>query len=374
VRRPRFLDYYRQFEALSNEESSRRLKARRDAERSKEIELAPAIDLSRPDWHEPPDPEIVNAATFALRRAINRYPDAAGGVAREALAARHGVPTERVALGHGAAQLIQASIRRLGTGGSVLLPWPSWSPLPALVARTGARPVLVECPEGPDPSRIAAAAAREGDVRAVVLCSPSDPTGALVGPAVLRELSEVLPGDAGILLDEALVDFAGEEASAVGLTDEIPALLVFRSFSKAWALAGLRAGSVVGAPDAAGVLTELTPGLGVSAPAQAAMAAAVEPDGRPLLRLTRRAAAVAAERRRLADLLRGSGFQVHPSDAHLVWLAHPDHEAHDLVHALAEQRIAVAPGSEWGDGRHIRVTLRDRAATERLASGLLSIQ
>jgi histidinol-phosphate/aromatic aminotransferase/cobyric acid decarboxylase-like protein len=57
-----------------------------------------------------------------------------------------------------------------------------------------------------------------------------------------------------------------------------------------------------------------------------------------------------------------------------VWLAHPDHEAHDLVHALAEQRIAVAPGSEWGDGRHIRVTLRDRAATERLASGLLSIQ
>ena len=72
MRRPRFLDYYRQFEAVSPEEDSRRLRARREAERSQAMELAPSLDLSRPEWHEPPDPEIVNAATFALRGPINR--------------------------------------------------------------------------------------------------------------------------------------------------------------------------------------------------------------------------------------------------------------------------------------------------------------
>lgn len=370
MRRPRILDYYRQFEALDPQEHSQRLKARRDEERSRELELAPVVDLSRPDWHEPPDPELVNAATFALRRAINRYPEAQGGPAVEAIAAHLGLDPDRIALGHGAAQLIQAAVRRLAVGGSLLVPWPSWSPLPALAARTGARPVFVECPGGFDPERVAAAAATEDDVRAVAVCSPNDPTGELVSAAQLRALAELTPAGTAILLDEALVEFAAPAASLTPLVDEIPSLIVFRSFSKAWALAGLRAGYAVAGEQAAEIVAELSPGLGVSQPAQAAMAAALEPGGKPLRRLERRAKAVAAERERLIRLLDDSAYELAPTRAHVVWLGHAELDGSDLAHELAERRLVVAPGSEWGDSRRVRITLRDRASTERLVSAL----
>lgn len=368
MRRPRLFDYYRQFEALGPEEESRRLRRMREEQRSRELELAPVLDLSRAEWPEPPDPEIVNSATFALRRAINRYPDASGSPAREAIAGHHGIDAGRIAAGHGAAQLIQAAVRRLAAGGSVAIPWPSWSALPGLVARAGARPVLV--PGGPDPERLAAAA---GDVRAVVLCSPNDPTGALVDAGSLRALADRLGPDVAILLDEALVEFAGSGASAVPLTAELPTLLVFRSFSKAWALAGLRAGYVVSGEGGAGFLGELGPGLGVAAPSLAAMSAALEPGGRALRRLDRRLDAVAAERRRLERMVQDLPVRAEPTAAHLVWLSHDGLDGASLAHELAEQRILVAPGAEWGDERHVRIALRDRPSTERLVSALRTL-
>ena len=99
----RFLGYYRQFEELSPEEVSRELKQRRDDEKAQALTETPSLDLSSPAWHEPPHAEIVNAATFALRRAVNAYPDAS--TALEALAARHGVAPERVVAGHGAGEV-----------------------------------------------------------------------------------------------------------------------------------------------------------------------------------------------------------------------------------------------------------------------------
>lgn len=366
--RPRFLDYYRQFEALSPEEDSRRLRERRDAERSRELDVAPALDLGRPEWHEPPDPDIVNAATFALRRAINHYPPDGGGAAREAIALHHGIDADRIVVGHGAAQLVQAAVRRFAAGGAVAIPWPSWSALPALVARTGARPVPVPGPL--DPERLAAA---DDDLRAVLVCSPNDPTGALADEATLRALAAALPPDVPILLDEALVEWAGPGASAVPLTAELPGLVVFRSFSKAWAMAGMRVGYALGGPEAAGALTELSPGLGVATPALAAVSSALEPGARPLERLGRRVAAAATERDRLGRALEDLPLTMAPSAAHFVWLSHDRLEGPALAHALARRRILVAPGTEWGDEDHVRVTLRDRAATERLLSALRAL-
>lgn len=361
MKRPRLLDYYRQFEAISPEENSRRLKERRDAERSKDMELAPGLDLSRSEWHEPPDPEIVNAATFALRRSLNLYPQDA---ARAAVAARHGLPEEQVALGHGAGQLIQAAVRSLAAGGEVVVPWPAWSALPALILRSAAKPVPVS-----------------GDVldavtagtRAVVVASPNDPTGAVLSHGQVRELARALPPQVTLLLDEALVEWAGEEASCVPLVQELPNLLVFRSFSKAWALAGLRIGYAAGPADAAALLSELSPGLGVTAPGQFAIAAALEGHERVRARLDRRVRTVRGERDRLAQKLSGTGFGFEPSGAHFVWLRHEQLDGRAIFHGLADQRIHVAHGADWNDDRHVRVSLRDRAATERLVSALRSL-
>src|SRR5918993_2157827 len=107
----RFLGYYRQFEELSPEEVSRELRARRDEEKAQALTETPALDLASPAWHEPPHAEIVNAATFALRRAVNAYPDASSAL--EALAARHRVAPERVVAGHGAGELLRAALQAL---------------------------------------------------------------------------------------------------------------------------------------------------------------------------------------------------------------------------------------------------------------------
>src|SRR4051794_14136750 len=237
--RRRLTDYYRQFEALSPEENAARLVAQRRAEQAAAIELTPDLDLATTAFHEPPDPEVVNAATFALRRRINTYPETGPGAAVRAIAAHHGVPAERVALGHGAGQLLQAALRELAAGGEAVLPWPTWSPLPALARRAGVQPVPVAM-EG-DIDLDALSGAINDRTRAVVICSPNDPTGALVDREALRSFAAGLPPEVSVLLDEALVEFAGEQASAVGLVGELENLIVFRSFSKAWSMAGLRA-------------------------------------------------------------------------------------------------------------------------------------
>jgi histidinol-phosphate aminotransferase len=372
VRRPRFLDYYRQFEALSPEEDAARLRVRRDAEKAKALEVTPVLDLSRPEWHEPADPEVINAATYAMRRAINRYPDPSGGPAREAVASRHGVPVEQVALGHGSAQLMQAALREVAHGGEVVIAWPSWGPLPALAARAGATPVPVEL----DPAGVVdlqAMSEAAAGARAVVLCSPNDPTGALVDTDDLQRFVTGLPEDAPVLLDEALIDFPGEGVSSVGLVAGLPNLIVFRSFSKAWAMAGYRAGYAVGAPEQADLLSRMTPGLGVATPTLAAIAAALDPTKRGRQLMERRRETVATERERLQRLLEGSPYSMAPSRSCYVWLSGEGMEGTAIARGLSEARIIVAPGVDWGDSDHVRVTLRDKAATERLGSSLLSL-
>ena len=169
----RFLDYYRQFEELSPEEISRELVERRHAERAQALTEVVPLDLASPAWHEPPDAEAVNAATYALRRALNAYPDA--GPLREAIAARHGLAVEQVAVGHGAGELLRAALRPFR--GEVAIAWPGWGHLPRLVDEAGGTPVPVE----PDLDALLAVRAE-----ALVVCSPNDPTGELIDLAALR--------------------------------------------------------------------------------------------------------------------------------------------------------------------------------------------
>ena len=204
----RLRDYYRQFEELSPEEISRGLREQRDAERASALAEVPPLDLSSPAWHEPPDPEAVNAATYALRRAVNTYPDDAP--LREAIAARHGVRADRVAPGHGAGELLHAAFRAIGGGGQVAIAWPGWGPLPRLVHEAGGVPVPVRLdPAGaPDPEALIAAVGP--DTTAVALCSPNDPTGAAVPAAGLQTLAEQLDERIWLIIDAALADFMGQ--------------------------------------------------------------------------------------------------------------------------------------------------------------------
>jgi histidinol-phosphate aminotransferase len=373
----RLRDYYRQFEELSPDEISRGLRERRDTERASALAEVPPLDLSTPAWHEPPDPEAVNAATYALRRAVNTYPDDAP--LREAIAARHGVTADKVAPGHGAGELLHATFRAIGGGGKVAIAWPGWGPLPRLVHEAGGAPLPVPLAGtgAPDPDALAAAVGR--DTTAVALCTPNDPTGAAVPSDALLRLAESLDERIWLVIDAALADFEGgsdpltghagsDPVTARGGSDPLTArerVLVVRSFSKAHAMAGFRAGYAL-AGDAE-LIERLSPAGGVSAPAQAAMLWAVK-DGDALV--ARRRATAARERERLAEALRGTPFSFPAGHGHLVWLASTEHDGGTIARGLAARRIYVTPGSAWGDDLHVRVALRDGAATDRLTAAL----
>jgi histidinol-phosphate/aromatic aminotransferase/cobyric acid decarboxylase-like protein len=143
-------------------------------------------------------------------------------------------------------------------------------------------------------------------------------------------------------------------------------VLVVHSGSKAHALAGLRAGYALGR-DAA-LLERLAPAAGgIAAPAQAALAWSVESGADSV---ARRRAAIAAARADFARALEGTSFSFADGVGPLVWLGSSRHDGRAIASALAAKRITVMPGSAWGDEAHVRLTLRDRAATDRLLAAL----
>lgn len=357
----RFLDYYRQFDEMTPEEISADLRARRDEERAKQLQEVPALDLSSGAWPGPPHAEAVNAATFALRRALNAYPDPAPAIA--AIAERHGLDGDRVATGHGAGELLRAALTAIAPGGEVAVAWPAWGPLPRLVHEAGGTPVPVPLGAGGAADTEALLAASTPATRAVVLCTPNDPTGAAADPAGLARLAAELPEPVWLIVDAALAPFAPDDPSA--LVDARARVLVVHSASKAHALAGLRAGYALG--PAGSVLERMAPVEGLASPALAALAWTVAAGDAAV---ERRRVHAQTERQRLARALEGTPLSFPAGHGHLIWLGSERHDGRTLAGHLASRRIAVLPGTAWGDDARVRIALRDAAATERLAAAL----
>ena len=356
----RFREYYRQFEEMPPEELSLELRARRDEEKRRALSRVAPLDLSGTAWHEPPHPDAVNAATFALRRALNAYPDPSAAPVREALAERHGVAPEQVVLGHGAGELLRAACAvLLAGGGDAVVAWPGWQPLPGIVEAAGGRPL----PAAPAPAELIE---RARHARAVLVTSPADPTGTVLGRGALRDVCAGVPEGVTVIVDEALGEFEPDAEDAAGLVAELPNLLIVRSFSKAHAMAGLRAGAALGA---ARLVARLAPSGGIGAPAQAAAAWAVSERGLELA--ARRRAAAAAGHRQLAAALAGSPLSALPAAVPFAWISSGAEDGAAIVARLASSQVFVAPGRLWGDDRHVRAALRGPAAIERLAAALV---
>jgi histidinol-phosphate aminotransferase len=359
------LDYYRQFEGMSEEEVNAGLRAQAAERKRKALTRVDTLDLSHTTWPELPHPRIVNAITYVARRGLYSYPHLSGSDLRAQLAERHGVEPARLILGNGAAELLSAATRALIEPGQRLLtPWPSY-PLYPLMARR-AHGIAARVPGGVD---ALLEAAREPDVRVIALASPNDPTGELLPTAELERLLDGLPEGVGVLLDEALVEFADAQptGSSLALLESHPRLLVFRSFSKAWGLAGLRIGYAIGGPGSQELLAELEPDLGVSEVSQAGALEALRTCSELI---DRRVHTICVERPRLTAALRERGFEVSDSQANFLWAAHPSIEGGELAARLARAGVLVAAGDALGQPRHVRIGLYSAGATDRLLAAI----
>jgi histidinol-phosphate aminotransferase len=359
------LDYYRQFESVPEEEVNRGLREQAGERKRKALVRVPALDLSQTTWPGLPHVNVVNAITFIARRGLQRYPYTRGADLRSELASRHGLDTTRLIVGNGAAELLGAATRALIEPGQKLItPWPSYPLFPIMARRAHGQAVLVA---GGVDALLAAVAGH--DTRVVALASPNDPTGELFAAAELQRLLRELPDGVAVLLDEALVEFAGPQAAgaSLALLEQHPRLLVFRSFSKAWGLAGLRCGYALGGPGSEALLAELEPDLGVSEISQAAALEALRTGSEPL---AKRVSAVSEQRAILTTALRERHFEVSNSQANFLWVAHPTLDGTELTARLHSAGILVAAGAALGEPRHIRVSLRDEAATTRLLGAI----
>jgi histidinol-phosphate aminotransferase len=358
-------DYYRQFQAMPEEEVNAGLREQASERKRKALTRVETLDLSVTTWPEPAHPRIVGAVTFVARRGLHRYPHVRGSQLRDELAERCGSDPARVILGNGAAELLGSATRALMEPGQRLLThWPSYPLYPIMARRAHGRAVRVS--GGVD---ALLEAALEPDVRVIALASPNDPTGELLPASELQRLLAGLPDGVAVLLDESLVEFADAQpmSASLALLREHPRLLVFRSFSKAWGLAGLRVGYAIGGPGSEELLAELEPDLGVSEVSQAGALEAL----RSCTELTEgRVRLICQERPRLTAELRARGLKVADSQASFVWAAHPVLEAGELAARLARAGVLVAAGEALGEPRHVRIAIRSAAASDRLLAAI----
>jgi histidinol-phosphate aminotransferase len=351
-----FRDYYRQFDDIDEAKLNLERRARRQEEKRQALARLPEVDLSGTEWPDLPHSEVMNAAIARARGLVNRYPDRHAERVRRLLAERHGVEPEQIALGNGAAELLQsAALALLGPGSELLTPWPSYPLYPLVAAHAGARPVFAANGLG-----------NEGmgeRVRVLVICNPNDPTGDYLASGELRALLAGLPEQVHVLLDEALVHFQDVEEldACLRLVDEFPRLLVVRTFSKIYGLSGLRAGYAVGSDPA--LLAAVAPVLGVNALTQAALEHALRTGD---AEIERRRRTVSTERGRLTEGLRALGADVGDSQANFVWLRAPGLTGDALAQALRRQGVIVAPGGPLGADDHVRIGLLNQATTERV--------
>jgi histidinol-phosphate aminotransferase len=363
------LDYYKQFDDMSEEEISARLLAKRDEARAKALAHIPTMDLSGTEWPDFPNSEVMNASIYVARGRINGYPDRHAEQLRRSLAERHDVDPERIAVGNGAAELLQAAAYALlGGGGELVSPWPSYPLYPLMAARAGGKAVAVDLAHDTvDPDRTLAAIG--SDTRLLVICNPNDPTGTYISSSDLGALLSRLPEHVHVLLDEAYIHFqeVEDEDACLRLTDAFARLLVFRTFSKAYGLSGLRIGYVVGSPQSAEILARIAPVLGVNALSQAAADYAVGIADREL---SARRRLVSEQRERLLEELRGLGVQATPTQANFIWMKVDGISGADLAARLERERVLVAPGGPLGADDHVRAAIRGARETDRLLLAL----
>lgn len=360
------LDYYRQFSGMSDEEVGEVFRSRSTERRQQALARIEALDLSRTTWHEFPHPDVVAAVTFAARGALNRSPDPDAVQLRTDIARRSGLEPTRVVAGHGAAQLLADAARALlEPGDELLTPWPSYGLYPRMARQAGARAIPLA--GGFDAERLLAAVTDH--TRVIVICNPNDPTGEYLGSGELAWLLEQLPERVWVLLDEALGHFveAEDADAALPLLEDHERLLVFRTLSKAYGLAGLRCGWALGGAGAEKVLGDIAPELGLSTPVQAGALTALAECG-PLL--ARRRAAVVAERARLLEAFAGSGVEAAPSQANFLWLRRPGVPGAELMEELRHGAVLAWPGREVGDEERVRVAVQSGPAGDRLLEAL----
>lgn len=321
-------------------------------------EGAPGDKLSSNENPYPPLASVQDALIRATG-SVNRYPDLAATELVAALAHRFGVPVEHVATGTGSVGVLQQLVQATaGPGDEVLHAWRSFEAYPIVTRVSGATSVGVPLASGGRHDLPAMAGALTVRTRLVLVCTPNNPTGAVVHRDELVAFLDEVPPDVLVVLDEAYTEFVRDPDAPDGLElyRERPNVAVLRTFSKAYGLAGLRVGFAIAHTPVADALRKTAVPFGVSGLAQVAAVASLAAEAE----LAERVDHLVAERERVGAELRMQGWTPPDSEANFVWL---ETGAATAAFAAACDEAGVVVRPFLGDG--VRVTIGKPEANDR---------
>jgi histidinol-phosphate aminotransferase len=324
-------------------------------------------------WNEdlfgPPE-HVLAAASEAVAQA-NLYPERAFADFREALASWLGVPSGSVIPAHGAQALISsiASVF-IADGAQVVVPELTYGLYAQVSAAAGAVVTRV-APDGLalDLDGIAAAA-RRVQARVVWICDPNNPTGTLISRGRWSAFLEELPPETTVIADEAYIDFADPAARCDRPSDVLAdrPVIVVRSFSKIFGLAGLRLGYAIADPAVARLLDVVQEPFNVNRVALAAGIASLADPGF----VERRRAELAVARAVLESELSQAGIRVLPSQANFS-LVELGRDEQPVCLALLQRGVLIRPGSGFGLPGFARITIAPEATMRRAARELIDV-
>jgi histidinol-phosphate aminotransferase len=308
----------------------------------------------------PPLPAVRSAMIRSLY-AANRYPEFLPERLRGLIAGRIGVPADRVVLGAGATGVVSQALQALTVAGdAIAMSSPTFDGYPIVAQMARLRSVTVPLDEHGrnDLDALADAAAA---ARVVVVCRPHNPTGTLEPAAALLRFLRRVPRDTFVLLDEAYIEFAAPEhhIEVSALVSRFPNVVVVRTFSKAYGLAGLRIGYGVAAPDLARTLWAQQLPFGIASTCLLSVAASYNAEHE----LQQRIRAITAERRYLRVRLGALGVYTTDAHANFVYLAPKDGPWHEVFGAGGPHVRHYPDGGA-------RITVGNRASTLAVLSAV----
>jgi histidinol-phosphate aminotransferase len=316
----------------------------------------------------PPHPKVIEAIEAATA-AMNRYPDPEATLLRRRIAERFETEPGRVAVGNGSCEILLAAAEALcEPGDEILYAWPSFSIYPYLPALSGAREVRVGLGEGGVHDLDAMAAELSAATQLLVICNPNNPTATHLPAPDIAAFCERVPPHVTVALDEAYVEFQTDDDpdASLDLLADFPNLVILRTFSKCYGLAGLRVGYAIGSARFRSAVDAVRQPFSVNALAQAAGAEAIRHQDD----VERRVEGAIAERIRVEGALRAMGLTTAETQANFSWAHLGDADEAEVVAGLAERNIAVRPGTPLGAPGHIRVTYGTAAEDDRFLAAL----
>lgn len=322
-----------------------------------------AFKLSSNENPFEPLPAVLDAIAES---SINRYPEGSAAALRSLIGQRYGISAERVQVGAGSvsvlAQLISAAA---ASGDEVLYSWRSFEAYPLLVSTAGATSVMV--PNTPShrhdlPAMLAAITER---TRLIIVCSPNNPTGTIVTAREFADFLAAVPPTILVVLDEAYIEFVADPDAVrgAGLLDDHPNLVVLRTFSKAYGLAGLRIGYAVGSEYVMDAARSVAIPLSVTEPAQRAAIASLQHEEELLSRVVH----LNAVRDRIWAGLLELGWDVPRPHGNFVWL--PTGDLTETAAAIFHEHGIVVRGLAEG----VRVSVGEADSVDRLLSAAAEV-